>query len=224
MNAKINISKEDLQTKLRELEKFPLIIEKMNQLLLKTGWFYDSKILQSEKIIELLVKNNLSTLDQLFIDFYSKKQKYIESKCINRFPHRDNIIKKAFRAYRKKDYDISIVLLLTQVDGMFRDLSTKDFFSKNKKFNPIEWIKRVEKDKNNSLMTAGLAPLKESEILAADFGEAKKYPNVINRNLILHGEDLKFGSKINSLKTISMINYISIVVYDIIVNNKILDF
>ncbi|MCK4662681.1 MAG: hypothetical protein KAT68_07440 [Bacteroidales bacterium] len=220
--TKLNIPENAKEIIIEKMRQTIFILEKMNQLLLKTGWFYDFHI-GMEIVVEQLVKKNENEIDCIFIEFLDKNIKEIEKKCIDRFPERESIIKKAFRAHRKKDYETAIILFLTQTDGMFRDISKKSIFSGRKKYKAKKWLDELEKSGKNEMILAALSALRETKLLSLDFKEAQNHPNVISRNTILHGYELNFGNKKNLLKTISIINYIVVVIYNIVFKNKLID-
>ena len=70
---------------------------------------------------------------------------------------------------------------------------------------------------------AAISALKETQLLSLNFDDAHKYPKVISRNRILHGNDLNFGSLKNSLKTISMLNFITETIYNLTFKKRLFD-
>jgi hypothetical protein len=197
-------------------------LNQLNGLLLETGWFYDFYIM-SEIVTDLLKNKNYSQIDTIFSDFFEKETKIIEKKCLDRFPLRKSIILKAFKAYRRKDYETSIILFLTQIDGMFKDISQKSIFSRNKNFKAQAWLIELEQTGKGDLVLAALSALAETKLLSLDFNEARNYPNIIARNMILHGHELNFGTKKNCLKTISLISFIAGTVYNIGLKDRLFD-
>ena len=103
------------------IKKLPPIISEISNLLFATGWFYDWRLNEFEKLSTMLAENKQESIDSVFMRFYKKNLKIIEQTSIERFENRKLIIKKAFKAHKKKDYDIAIILLLTQIDGIFME-------------------------------------------------------------------------------------------------------
>jgi hypothetical protein len=58
-------------------------------------------------------------------------------------------------------------------------------------------------------MAAILSPLAETLPINASENERPRNFNGLNRHMVLHGESLDYGSKVNSLKAISLVNYVS---------------
>jgi len=199
-----------------------MFLDKINRLALQTGWFYDIRV-YGEEMFKDLIDKDIEKINNTFINFYRKETKNIKNKSIARFPERKKIIEKAFKAHRKGDYEISVILLLTQIDGIFREISNYNIFSKNKDYKAAKWIKDLEKNGQKEFIIANISALKETEILALNFDDALKFPNIVSRNRILHGLDLNFGSYINSLKTISMLNFITWTIYNLINKKTLID-
>jgi hypothetical protein len=149
------------------------------------------------------------------VKFYKNKLSSIISFFKNHHPARFPILKKSFKVHRKGYFEVSIPVFLTQIEGLFFDLTEKKIFSKGK---AKEWLK--SKNNNNlDFRLAILESLKQNENLSANFDEAKDYPNALNRNRILHGRDINYYSELNSYKAVSLLLFIGTIVYDL-ENNK----
>lgn len=72
------------------------------------------------------------------------------------------------------------------------------------------------------MLSAALTPLKEYRMLTLSFNKVKDYPHIVSRNSILHGYDINYASETNGLKTISLLNYVVRVVYDILHSDNFL--
>jgi len=66
----------------------------------------------------------------------------------------------------------------------------------------------VDQITNDTFMAAILSPLAEILPINASENERPRNFNGLNRHMVLHGESLDYGSKVNSLKAISLINYV----------------
>lgn len=58
-------------------------------------------------------------------------------------------------------------------------------------------------------MAAMLSPLAQTLPIGASENERYKGFPALNRHTVLHGESLDYGSKTNSFKAISLINYVA---------------
>ncbi|MCL4857437.1 MAG: hypothetical protein KJZ55_09255, partial [Flavobacteriales bacterium] len=134
---------------------------------------------------------------------YNRKRiKSIERRLVEKYPNREKIIKTAIKQHFKSDYISSITILLTQVDGLFFDVTKKKYFSKDrsseiKKFNIIK----------SGLVDLLIKPFKEYTAINASEEYLHDYPVKLNRHEILHGAVTDFDTELNSLKIISLVNF-----------------
>lgn len=186
--------------------KFQQVSEK----LLEKGWFFNDyiridivgappeKIFSNEYNVEIL-RNNIDEIEQL---------------VISRFPERAIFIKRAFEHHKSGDYISSIPIMIIQIDGIFRGLTEKELFSTSKKRRAASWLSETETTGRKGLTHFVLEPLKNEEYFGSNFEKALKFPEMVSRNRIIHGEDLHYHSALNSYKVISLLLYISSFVYD----------
>jgi hypothetical protein len=204
------------------LKNLPTITENISIVLLKTGWFIDFRN-SPERYVDLAQKNEFEELDKAQIKYFEKNLKRIESLCNERFSNRKKLLSRAFTAHRRHDYSVAIIIFLTQIDGIFRDLSGKSIFSSKKWNGPVDWVDQLRAQGKSEILLAALSPLKKTELLSSNFDQIYQYPNNIHRNAILHGYDIDFGNELNSYKTISLMNYIVSIIFNIINNNTIIE-
>lgn len=183
------------------------------------GWYFDYDFaigtLSDLYIHQIKTRDNL--LDLFMINHYEKKQDEIIEFFKKNHKTRFSIIEKAFIAHKKKQYELSIPVFLTQIEGLFYDLTSKNIYSKRKRENtPAVWINSKEsKNFKDTITITLLESLKWNENISANFIEAGDYPNVLNRNRILHGRDLDYPSELNSYKAISLLWFVGLVVFDL---------
>lgn len=190
-------------------ELFPKF-QKVSEKLFENGWFINN-------YFSIAIKDDPDELiytDSFNIDILKNNIKEIERLAISRFPRRSEYLKLAFRHQKSGDYISSISVLLPQIDGIFRELTTKELFSKAEKRNSGSWLYALEKSGKESLLHNVLSPLKRNEYFGANFSEALENPKFLSRNRILHGEDLELNDEAKSYKAVSLLFYIVSIVYD----------
>ncbi len=96
---------------------------------------------------------------------------------------------------------------MAQTDGICYDTTNEYLFLKQNK-KPKTAI-YVEQHVSNKLRLALLQPLMQVLPIGASESERDDDFNELNRNMVLHGESLDYGTEVNSLKAISLINYVS---------------
>lgn len=183
------------------------------------GWYMDYDLAVGT-LSELYLNQTLKdtkVLDEYMIKFYKGKLRNTISFFKKHHQKRYPILEKAFKSHKKGEFELSIPVFLSQIEGLFFDLTSKEIFSKGrgeKKENTArEWLNSKKND--IAFLLAILEPLRENENITANFSESENYPNVLNRNKILHGRDLNYSSELNSYKAISLLSFIGTVVYDI---------
>ncbi len=178
------------------------------------GWYFDYYMPIRSQYLDLALYDK-QVFKLLMENYFDERINKIEELVIKRFPDREQIIRKAMNSHKIKDYELSIPVIIGQTDGIFRNITENELFSKrpNKKADNI--IKVISNQDFKKFYIAFLEPLRNTNLISADFKESKKYPQIAHRNPILHGDDLNYASKTNSLKALSLLNYVSRIVYDI---------
>lgn len=192
--------------------KFQMVSER----LIENGWFINNYFLIDIKgdPDESIYSDNFN------VEIIRNHIKEIESLAISRFPHRAEYLKLAFLHHNNKDYISSISLMLPQIDGIFRELTEKDLFSKNKKINSNSWLKKMKESEQESLNYFFLSPLSRDEYFGSSFKDALEIKNFFSRNRILHGEDLELNNETKNYKVISLLLYVISNIYDTVNEDK----
>ncbi|MDT0295884.1 hypothetical protein ACFQ3R_14655 [Mesonia ostreae] len=179
------------------------------------GWYlgYDSSPKMAVELGRKLKNGDSKKVDDILTRYYEEELDLVEKRIIDRNPNRKSIIKEAFSNHRNKKYYSSIVLLLTQIDGLCYDETKKLYFKNNKKLQRSRIYKpEVEEkisEKERFIIEGFEIPLNQSTGISEHTDNISKFPVRLNRHEILHGIDYSYGIKINSLKIISFLNYIN---------------
>lgn len=179
------------------------------------GWYlgYDSMPKTPVELGRKLKNGNSQEVDKILIEYYEEELDLVEKRVVGRNPNRKSIIKEAFDNHRNKRYYSAIVLLLTQIDGLCYDETKKLYFKNNGKLQRSKIYKpEVEEkitEKQKFIIEGFEIPLKQSTGINEHTDNISKFPIRLNRHEIIHGIDYNFGTKINSLKIISFLNYIN---------------
>lgn len=198
----------------------------LNPLIVKNGWYPNSITLRHR-----LEKGE--TIDSFMVrclsgDYYIQiKNDYILNKYINR----KEIFTEAFTLFEDERYIACIPLFLSQIDGIIMESGLKGFFQGEIKLKEnrtkedlkyIEYLKKYATDSENENIEILVKKLflsfyegaynqggnlsisrESSQIQANEIG-------FFNRHGILHGNAnyLEYGTKINALKTISLLLFV----------------
>jgi hypothetical protein len=197
---------EQLQRSFREL---PPRTQEVLLLLGAHGWYLDLKMPLPGlwELKKALSEGNVEEAEGALIEYFESRIDEIEKSIAKRFPKREKLIRAAFNAHRRQEYELSIPVLLAQTDGICKEVVDQYLFIKqNKKPRTAIYVEQVASD---SYRAALLSPLAQTLPIGVSEHERKEGFNELNRHMVLHGESLDYGSKTNSLKAISLINYVA---------------
>lgn len=209
----------------------------LNPKIIENGWFPSS--------ITIRHKHELNETIDEFMEKCITGEYYDQIKydlIMDRYPNRKEIFQEAFRLFEDENYIACIPLLLSQVDGIIMDSGLKGFFlghTKIKKGLTKDDLKYLEYLKIYMVESGHVQPedkvrawvlsLYSSVIDSANKLSISKESSQIdaknvgyfNRHAILHGniDYINYGTKINALKSISLLIFI-IQTLDIINKNK----
>lgn len=197
---------DDLKNSFQEL---PNHIQEALLLLGENGWYLDLEMSLPTlwHLRNILDEGNLLKAENTLIEYFESRLSEIEKSILKKFPSRKHLLKPAFNAHRRKEYCLSIPLFLAQTDGICKEAVGQCLFMKsNRKPQTAIYVDQIA---NDTFMAALLSPLAETLPINASENERPRNFNGLNRHMVLHGESLDYGSKVNSLKAISLVNYVS---------------
>jgi len=203
----------------------PEALKNIIQNLAYLGW-YISKDMDLKEIIllsEFITNKEYDKLDNYMCNFIESKLDQIEKEIIQKYPNRKKIIQSAFCAHKKSVYELSVPVFLIQADGICNELLGVSLYNKYKpkmKEDPNQEIrvltaKEIEQYVHNRIiMSALVEPLRNISGLNVSTEYKNQYPIILNRHEIIHGIDHNYANKEKSFQTITLLNYLSSVVYD----------
>jgi len=186
--------------------KFTKKFEKIAEIATNFSWFITSSIdiLTLRKLFDLY--NNEDAINKILIQYYTEEMEKLKDNLCKDFPNRAAIINEAYNAHLNQNYYSSIVLFLTQIDGISKIYKGQEFFQGGrwkqvalddqiKSKLAYQFLKVYFSSENIEL------PIKLSE------RERKNHSGIIhiNRHQIIHGETVDFNTEINSLKVFSLL-------------------
>lgn len=173
------------------------------------GWYLDLEmpIPGLWQLKDALAEGNVTEAEEALVEYFESRLSEIEKSITVRFPHREHLVRAAFNAHRRQEYELAIPVLLVQTDGICKEVVNQYLFMKqNKRPRTAIYVEQIAAD---SYTAALLSPLAQTLPISASESERPEGSNALNRHTVLHGESLNYGSKINSLKAISLINYVA---------------
>ena len=191
------------------LERLPKTIREALLVLGQHGWYMDMELPCPEfsNLIRISRTEHIEVIEELLCTHIERRIDTIEASLVQDFPKRETILRAAFNAHRKEEYILSIPVLLAQTDGICTDLIGKNLFRKGQRKDGIEFY--LERFVIDAWTEALLSPFEERLPVWASEKERSENFTELNRHMVLHGESLDYGTKTNSLKAISLINYVA---------------
>ena len=206
MQGLISSAFEQLQRSFRDL---PPRTQDALLLLGAHGWYLDLEMPLPGlwKLKNALSEGDVGEAEEALVEYFAGRLAEIEKSITDGFPHRAHLIRAAFNAHRRQEYELSIPVLLAQTDGICKDVVNQYLFIKrNKKPSTAIYVDQIAGD---TYRAALLSPLAKTLPISATEGERPAGFDALNRHTVLHGDSLDYGSKINSLKAISLVNYVA---------------
>jgi cell fate (sporulation/competence/biofilm development) regulator YmcA (YheA/YmcA/DUF963 family) len=194
-------------------KRLQIYLEKTPEHLLiiaRHGWFIelDSEMKLPSNIVYEIENGNVLKADEQLIEYYNSNIGRIFDELVDRHPSRTPIFKEILSSYNSDKHFTLIPCVLSQIDGICHDFTKKKFFIKNKKSHLPEITLEIENATGN-FIDLFLSPLQNQTPINAWEKDPVKYPCNLNRHEIIHGTNIIYGTKINSLKCISLLKYIS---------------
>lgn len=179
--------------------------------LIGCGWYPEGRMNPRDPNgpLALAAAGRRTALNRQMMDFLNCELPRMKKSLYARHPNRAKVLRQAFRAHGERRYALSIPVFLAQADGICFDVSSSLFFSKKRA--------RVYRDAITRGRYAlppggyGLEAFDDTPPLAKgyDTRNARKKSQEFNRNGVLHGHDLSYGTRVNSFKAISLLSYLS---------------
>jgi hypothetical protein len=196
--------------RLREIyQELPPKVQDAILLLGEHGWYFDLNMPLSGlwRLQKALSEGDIQDAEEALVKYFESRIDEIESSVLEKFPERKELIEAAFNAHRSGDYILSIPVFLAQVDGVCKDVVGKYFFmKKDRKPSTAQYVEQIATNSFQAAICSPLANVLPINMSEYDRGEGFKE---LNRHMVLHGESLDYGTSLNSLKAISLINYIA---------------
>jgi hypothetical protein len=170
----------------------------------RNGWFIDMEFpgVSAPKVAELYENGQSGRAHSLLVEYYRGRYDSIKEDLTAYYPARSAILLKAFRMHAEREYDISIPLFLIHADGICFDAFRKGFFSVKKGASAAK--KSIDEANVDWIWNAVAEPFRNILPIAKHTQSSRLF----NRNRVLHGRVLDYGTEINSLKAISLLSFL----------------
>lgn len=181
--------------------------------LARRGWFFDPHMpLQDMWTTKGLIESGKTDeADAFMAAHFETRLDQIEAELAAALPARSSKFKSAFAAHRRGEYDLSILAFMAQADGVSAELRGGHFFLKDRGTRKPEtagYASAFEENFIDQLAHLALVedlPIREQMRLRSASGSTG-----LNRHAVMHGESLDYDTKENSLRALSLLNYVAV--------------
>lgn len=198
---------QEFTDKLTEETKHSIII------LAQHGWFISLNMSSSEivKCATSVLDDEIDGVDKIMTSYYRNYSDTIREFLTQKFPNRSIVLNDAFEAHNRNKFNLSIPIFLIQSDGICDEVIGIQLYSREK--GGPKTTNYAAQFQHDSFMSALLEPFRIKLPISANERERESLTieNYLNRHEILHGENCNYGTEINSLKAISLINFVATV-------------
>jgi hypothetical protein len=177
------------------------------------GWYLDPELAARapSDMAKDIESGDAQSVDEILIEHFRERASEIKDVLIAKYPNRMRFLSKAFDAHERRDFELSIPVFLAQADGICSDRTSKLLFQRDNKRPQIAGY--VATAITDAYEAALLSPLTQNHAISLTKGERPGDFQGLNRHQVLHGESLNYDTEINSLKAISLLNYLSWVLH-----------
>lgn len=193
------------------VDEFPDRTCKELLILGRHGWYFDPEMTDPglSEVAKAFEAGEIEEANAVLAQHFEERIDEIEESTAKSFPHREKLIRAAFNAHRRGEYELSIPVLFAQADGICKDIANGYLFRrKNKK---PEVARRVDQVAPSTLTEAFWSPLTQVLPIYASEQERSDGFDGLNRHMVVHGDSLNYGTKLNGLRAISLISYVAYV-------------
>lgn len=173
------------------------------------GWYFDMDLSprEGDELLARLEGGDEAAL----VEHYRTRLSEIQQELTAWHPTRRGVLARAFEAHRRGEYELSVPVLLSQADGICKDLIGAQLYAKRDK-KPVTAAAIRKSGRDSNSFRAALLHLLTVELpITASEVERAGNPACLNRHAVLHGESVDYGTEVNSLKAVSLIHYVACV-------------
>ena len=177
----------------------------------QNGWYMelDCEMKFPSEIAKDFTEDKSPIANEKLTNYYTENLDRIFTEIISRHANRKEIFEQILSAFYRAEYYTIIPCILSQVDGICFDFTKKKFFIKEKDNKYLPQISSELEKSVGSFLNIYLSPLKNQTPIMVQEKQISDFPCKLNRHEILHGINVDYGTKENSLKVISLLKYIS---------------
>ena len=183
------------------------------------GWYISPNIIDRyfmDELRDMLEEDSLESFEKRIIKDSKEKIPEVLKNCSKTFPNRRHIFQELQNLYKRKQYHSLIALAYAQADGISNEIWGHGFFDKDEVEKDLYELKVYRKYKDLDVGVASIIKnqlgININEITQysghVDFKEPEKRFSSFNRHLVIHGHSTNYGSQINAIRAIYLLDFI----------------
>lgn len=172
------------------------------------SFFYDCPI---SDFIFLTKEQNTKKLEEYVLQAFEKNLKKIFEKILEVNPDREIIIIEIQKLYKQKYYYSLIPLCYAQVDGICKEKFGTNFFDTDKKMaaRPLRLNSALKASEVSSFSRFMSDQLDIKNEMTKNSDQVVYKDSSFNRHVVIHGNSKHYGTKINAIRSILLLDFIS---------------
>lgn len=183
--------------------------------LMTRGWYSISEMNLTQLIDVLEMEDE--KIEVIMTDFVEQNQVEFIERAYCLFDNRKKIIESAYKAHLEGEYELSIPIFLIQADGITKEMFGESLYTKSKGSLRLSTeydrlINEFGEDKEHEIVLSPLSQITSINMNTEEYEEYRKYDKFfspLNRHGIIHGMNLNYSTKANSLRCILLIEFLN---------------
>ena len=197
----------------RFLRELPEHMKTVCVALADEGWYIDGDFGAGAcgDLLRAIRTGNKEWVNKQLVEDYTQRLSAVKAALFERYPDRAKILRAAFAAHERGEYELSVPVFLAQADGICYEVTRHFMFIKNNgKPAVAEYAESFGLDE---LHAAVLMPLRSAHAIGLSQRQRPKDFSGLNRHQVLHGESVDYDIELNSCKAISLLSYLEWVLH-----------
>ena len=187
--------------------------------IVKEGWFIHPFLLPFLPQFNRFHETDWNEIQSIMKRFFRGRVNDIGNQLKEAYPKRSQIFEEAFEAHREAKYCLSIPVLLAQCDGLMHHQFGQSWFTLQGRQAVVDKLNAMTPDAQR--LFTDPETWEETPVWLSKKKRPRFYDE-LNRHQVLHGESTNYNTETNSLRVISMINYVHCIIneYKTFVSNE----
>lgn len=198
-------------------QKYKAHLPRQLRILAEHGWFIQgdyTPLAAIYPLADMFRVGRVKEANRQMCEHIRSCAKDIEESLIQDYPKRSIILKRAFDALSDGDYVVSVPMMLSQADGIGREIIAP--YIKN--FSITSTKPQSQQAIQDFISNKGAIGAFTSEIFQAILGVSQlnvseghrlRTSDGLNRHAVLHGLDTEYATELNALKSAAWIGYVA---------------